>query len=157
LRKPLPVNLQSSNLTKVEIAKREAEEKKLKGKSTKVYRAPTHLSKEEKKVYRFIVNELKESDVLNNLDITIVEVAADSVLKMKECKDIIEDLGIVLSSGGKKVKNPAINAFKDYNTIYNKCCMELGLSPSARARLASINVQKKTTGDDPLLNALRKK
>lgn len=157
MRKPLPVNLQSSNLTKGEIANRAAEEKKLKGNSTKVYRAPTHLSNEEKKLYRFLVKELKESDILNNLDITILEITVDAIIKMRECKREIDEYGIVVMKKSGPSKNPAINAFKDYNAIYNKCCMEIGLSPSARARLASINVQKKTKEGDPLLKALRKK
>ena len=151
-----PVDLQSSHLTKKEYDERKQEEQRLKGNNDKVYRTPRHLSKEGKKLYRFIVKELKESNILNNLDITILETCVDAILRMKMCNEEIDKLGILVTGAmGGYVKNPAITAYKDYNAIFNKCCMELGLSPSARAKISVLNVKTQENNNDALIKALR--
>ncbi len=149
-----PVDLQASHLTKEEYNNRKEQEEKLKGNANLVYKAPKNLSKEGKKLYKFIVNELRESGILNNLDITILETCVDAILKMQECNKLIEDHGLLIAkTDGSLVRNPASTIYKDYNAIFNKCCMELGLSPSARSKLASINVQTKIDKEDPVKKA----
>lgn len=151
-----PVDLQASHLTKEEYTNRKEQEEKLKGNDNLVYKAPKNLSKEGKKLYKFIVNELRESAILNNLDITILETCVDAILKMQECNKLIEEHGLLITkTDGSLVRNPASTIYKDYNAIFNKCCMELGLSPAARSKLASINVQAKANSEDPLLKALQ--
>ncbi|AGY77978.1 phage terminase small subunit P27 family [Clostridium autoethanogenum] len=151
-----PVDLQRSHLTKQEITERKEEEQKLKGNNNKVYKAPSYLSKEEKKLYKFIVKELEASNILNNLDITILETTVDAIVKMKECKKILDEHGLVTpKEDGTLSRNPASLIYKDYVNIFNKCCNELGLSPSSRAKLSVINVNAKSTKEDPVLQALR--
>ncbi|WP_019850637.1 phage terminase small subunit P27 family [Desulfitobacterium sp. PCE1] len=151
-----PIELQTKHLTKEEIAKRKDAEQKLKGDDALVYKPPKHLKPEEKKIYRFLVKELQASGILCNLDIMILEQTVDSVCRLKECKALIDQYGILLKKGNDEfAKNPACTAYKDYNSIFNKCCMELGLSPSARAKLAQVNINAKETEEDPLLKALR--
>lgn len=152
-----PIDLQSKHLTKEEYENRKEQEEKLKGNNDKVYKVPKSLSKnkEGKKLYKFIVKELKESNILNNLDITILETCVDAILKKDECKKLISELGLLIpKADGSLGRNPATTIYKDYNSIFNKCCMELGLSPSSRSKLANINVQAKNKEDDPVLKAL---
>ncbi|MDK0745836.1 phage terminase small subunit P27 family [Clostridium perfringens] len=150
-----PVNLLNKHLTKEEIANRKEQEEKLKGRDNKVYRTPATLSKEGKKVYKNLVGELRESNILNNLDIEILLTTVDSILRMQECKDIIDKTGVILTKeDGTLYRNPATTIYKDYNAIYNKCCMELGLSPSSRSKLSLINVNAQQNKNDPLLAAL---
>ena len=52
------------NLTKEERELREEAETKVKGKADLVFEAPTDLVKEEKEVYLFLVNELRELDII---------------------------------------------------------------------------------------------
>ncbi|RMC95198.1 phage terminase small subunit P27 family [Clostridium autoethanogenum] len=151
-----PVDLQRSHLTKQEITERKEEEQKLKGNNNKVYKAPSYLSKEEKKLYKFIVKELEASNILNNLDITILETTVDAIVKMKECKKILDEHGLVIpKEDGTLSRNPASLIYKDYVNIFNKCCAEIGLSPSSRAKLSVINVNAKSAKEDPVLQALR--
>lgn len=151
-----PVELLSKHLTKKEIDDRKQEENKLKGMDDLVYNPPSYLTDKEKELYSFLVEQLYESKVLCNLDIAMLETTVDSILKMKECKQIINSHGIVIvKDNGDLAKNPACTAYKDYNAIFNKCCMELGLSPSARSRLAQININAKQEKEDPLLKVLR--
>lgn len=150
-----PVDLQTSHLTKEEYETRKEQEQKLKGNDSLVYKAPKNLSKDGKKLYKFIVGELKESGILNNLDITMLETCVDAILKMNECKELIDQYGLVTTKeNGDLTRNPASVIYKDYNAIFNKCCMEIGLSPSARSKLASLNVQAQQQKEDPLLKIL---
>ncbi|MED4354080.1 phage terminase small subunit P27 family [Schinkia azotoformans] len=147
-----PVDLQTAHLTKQEYTERKQAEEQLKGNDDLVYKPPSHLSKEEKKVYRFIVKELQSSGILNNLDITILETTVDAIVRMQECKKIIDEHGLVtVKDEGVIIRNPASIIYKDYNAIFNKCCMELGLSPSARSKLAVLNVKNDQDKKDPLL------
>lgn len=150
-----PVDLQTAHLTKEEKEARKEQEEKLKGNDSLVYKAPKTLSKEGKKLYKFMVEELRESGILNNLDITMLETCVDAIIKMNECKELIDKYGLVTTKeNGDLVRNPASVIYKDYNAIFNKCCMELGLSPSSRSKLASINVQVQQNKEDPLLKIL---
>lgn len=153
-----PIEMQSKHLTKKEIAERKEQEDKLKGNNDLVYKPPTYLSREEKKIYKFLVEQLRETGILNNLDITILETTVDAIYNMQKAKKIIDEVGLVTQKeNGELVRNPATLIYKDYNGIFNKCCMELGLSPSARAKIASINVQANADKEDPLLKALTKR
>lgn len=150
-----PVDLQSAHLTKEEYNKRKQAEQKLKGNDGLVYKPPKHLSNDEKKLYRFLVKELKESGILNNLDITILETTVDAIVKMQECKQLLDEHGLVITkTDGSLIRNPASTIYKDYNAIFNKCCMELGLSPSARSKLAVLNIKNEQNKQDPLLQVL---
>ena len=46
--------------------------------------------------------------------------------------------------------------YKEYFSMYLKCCGELGLSPASRAKIANANVSVGKTKSDPLLKALGK-
>ncbi len=150
-----PVEMTSKHLTKEEIEERKQQEDRLKGNDDLVYKVPRHLSKVEKKIYKFLVTELKESKILCNLDIEILEQTVNAIAKMHECKLFIDEHGIIITKeNGDMVKNPACTAYKDYNAIFNKGMQELGLSPSARSRLAQLNINSQAQKEDPLLKIL---
>ena len=150
-----PIEMLSSHLTKSEIQERKDAEEKLKGNDDLVYKVPRHLSKTEKKIYKFLVTELQASKILCNLDIEILEQTVNAIAKMQECKIFIDEHGIVITKeNGDMVKSPALTAYKDYNAIFNKGMQELGLSPSARSRLAQLNINSQAEKEDPLLKIL---
>jgi P27 family predicted phage terminase small subunit len=150
-----PVDLQTAHLTKEEYNQRKQAEKKLKGNDDLVYKPPRHLSRDEKKLYKFLVQELQASGILNNLDITMLETTVNAIVRMQECKQLINEHGLVtFKEDGTLVRNPASVIYKDYNAIFNKCCMEIGLSPSARSKLAVLNVKNEQDKQDPLLQVL---
>lgn len=161
-RAALPVELQMKHLTKKEIETRKTEELKLKGDSTLVYKIPRGLSKEEKKIYKFLTKELEVSGILNNLDITILKTTANAICMMNECKDNINKNGLVSEIYDdddetkllKIIRNPASIIYRDYVTIFNKGMMELGMSPSSRAKLAQLNVNAKVEEQDEVTKAL---
>ena len=95
-RPPKPLALMTKNLTKEEIQIRTEQEEKLKGKDDKVYKAPKGIPKEVAKIYKTIVNELKEANILNNLDIELITTTAYAIFRMKEAREKIDRDGVVL-------------------------------------------------------------
>jgi len=153
--KPIALIKESSKLTKKEIKAREEQEAKLKGNDNLVYTPPMNLTDNEKELYIHLVDELAASKILNNLDITILEVTVDAIIKMNESKKLLNKYGMVQAKeDGSLSRNPASTIYKDYNAIFNKCCMELGMSPSARAKLGNMNINDRKEKQDPLLQAI---
>lgn len=147
----------NSKLTKAEKEAREKAEQKYKGVGNAVYKCPSDLvSKREKKLYKFIVNQLKSSGILNDLDIEIIKSTVSCVINMNDANEFIKEHGTVITDeNGKLYKNPGVNVYKDYHTMYLSNSIRLGLTPSDRAKLSVIDMKNKQEEEDPLLKALR--
>lgn len=155
-RSSKPIDVSTTHFSKEQIATRKEAEEKLKGSDNLIYKIPKNLSKEERIVYKFLITELQPSGILCNLDVNILEQTVIAIVKMEECKQFIDLHGIVIiKDSGDMVKNPACTAYKEYYAVFTKGLMELGLSPQSRARLAVINVNAKSDGDDELLKILK--
>ena len=123
---------------------RQEVEKNLKGSSDKI-KPSTYLSKNQKKIFKNIVTELKSSKILGNLDVYILNQASISIDRLQMLDKQAND-------------NPRLSLDKDFKSAHDmytkqffRCCNELCLSPQARARLSISatlgNVKKKTIGD----------
>lgn len=154
---PKPVCLlESSRLTKEEIQTRQEQEDKLKGSDSIVYDIPKHLTKEEKLVYKFLVDELKESNILNNLDIEILTIASNTIVSLHKERELLRKEGSVVTKvNGDITKNPRFSIVKDLEKTFQWVCRELALSPSTRASLSLINANATQQEQDLLLKALK--
>jgi len=147
-----PVSMQTAHLTAEEKQNRTEAEEALKGNDDLVYIVPSELkTKPEKELYTFLVTELKNTGILQNLDREILIQCVDSIIKMRDANKAIKKYGMVnVKADGTLSKNPACSIYKDYQTIYYQCLLQLGLSPSSRAKLALINVNTQADKDDPV-------
>ena len=154
---PKPIELSTGHYTKEEIEQRKEAEEKLKGNSDLVYEVPKQLkAKREKDMYLFLVGELKASNILNNLDINILIQTVNSIFQMEEANKKIKEFGqVIQKTDGSLQKNPAINIYKDYYSIFYQCCSQLGLSPMSRSKLATLSLAKTEEDNDELLNILK--
>ncbi|WP_077369700.1 phage terminase small subunit P27 family [Anaerosalibacter sp. Marseille-P3206] len=142
------VNVISKNLTKEEKEIRLKAEEKLKGGADKIS-PPKHLTKEQKKIFRSIVKELKESGILGNLDVYILSTCAVAL-------DRIRTIEIMINENPKLISDTDLRlALDKYTKDFFRCCNELSLSPQSRAKFANINMQAKEEKEDPLLRVLR--
>lgn len=141
------VNTKVGHMTKEELRSREEAEQKLKGLSDKV-KPPTYLNTSQKKIFKYIVNEMKASNILSNLDIYILTTCSIAINRLQEIEKIInEDI--------KNLSNKDLMASKDkYTKDLFRCTSELSLSPASRAKLGNLNIQVQQTKEDPLLKAL---
>lgn len=150
-----PVALMQKNLTKEERELREEAEAKVKGKADLVFEAPTDLVKEEKEVYLFLVNELSELDIINNLDIELLKMVSNAVVELKKARVNVRKYGqLIQKPDGSLQKNPAITILRDYESIFNRCCRELCLSPQSRMALSKMMADIQANSEDELLKIL---
>ncbi len=150
-----PVALMQKNLTKEERELREEAEAKVKGKSDLVFEAPTDLVKEEKEVYLFLVNELKELNIINNLDIELLKMTSNAVVELRKARVNVRKYGqLIQKPDGSLQKNPAITILRDYESIFNRCCRELCLSPQSRMALSKMMADIQANSEDELLKIL---
>lgn len=142
-----PTELMVGHISKDELEQRKANEEALKGSSDKIHIPPKWLCKEGKKEYKRLVKELSNTNILTNVDIGVVAIVADAYIKMTQANEILIKEGMFMTYTNKAgadnlVKHPALEVYAKYNDIYKKYLVEIGLSPSSRAKLSMINTEK---------------
>ena len=142
------IETQSRHNTKEEIEARKNKEEKLKGLADKI-KPPKHLNKEQKKIFKYIVDELKASGILSNLDIYVLATCSIAISRLIEIEtQINEDI--------KNLWDKSLMSSKDkYTKDFFRCCNELSLSPQARAKIGSLALQAKEEEEDPVKKALK--
>lgn len=145
-------NVMSGKISKADKHARAAEENRIKGNTDKIFtksgavKCPDYLTDSQKKIYKYIVDELRESGILGNLDIYILTLCAVAIDRVQYIEDMINrDMSLLKSSVFMASK-------EKYTKDFYRCCNELSLSPQSRAKLASINTR--AVDDDPLRRAL---
>ena len=148
--------VEKGSTKKIDIGElREEAEAKVKGKSDLVFEAPTDLVKEEKEVYLFLVNELKELNIINNLDIELLKMTSNAVVELRKARVNVRKYGqLIQKPDGSLQKNPAITILRDYESIFNRCCRELCLSPQSRMALSKMMADIQANSEDELLKIL---
>ena len=160
MSKVKPVDLKTGGITKDEYKARKSAEDELKGSKRISKTPPNDLCDIGKAIYKEIVISLPD-DFLNNTDIYTVSIVADAVANMQKCREIINEQGLLVeytnNSGATNIdQNKAILVYQKYSDIYHKFSGELGLSPSARSKLALMLSESKEKEEDPLLKALKR-
>ena len=141
------INTKTGTITKEEEAIRMESETRLKGKSNRLT-PPKFLTDDQKKIFRKIIKELKEADILGNLDVyvlTTTSIAIDRLATMEQ--RINEDQTLLYDTHFMQAKDK-------YTKDFFRCCNELSLSPQARAKLSISNVNAMKESKNPLLDAL---
>lgn len=141
------VRVMSKNLTKEEKELRLETEEKLKGGADNIS-PPTYLNASQKKIFNYIIEQLKESGILGNLDTYILSQAAISIDRLQKIEKMInKDINRIYDKDLLKAKS-------EYTKDFFRCCNELSLSPQSRAKLGNINLQAEQEKQDPLLQVL---
>lgn len=139
-----PVALNSKHLTKQEYSERERLETKIRGDKTKII-CPSDLSPDQKKIFKRIVKELGNSDILGSLDTYLLRQTAIAI-------DRLQAIEAMINEDSSLLFNAKLMASKEkYSKEFFRCCNELGLSPQSRAKFANLLATKT---EDPLLAAL---
>ena len=142
-----PLSEQSGAMTKAQIDARNKSEKKLRGKDDKV-KPPSYLTNAQKKIFRYIVNELKASGVLGNLDVYVLTLAAVSIDRITDIENQINENSQLL------LESKLMAAKEKYSKDFFRCCNELSLSPQARAKISIANVKAIKENRNPILDVL---
>ena len=158
MSKAKPVELKKGNLTKDVYEERKSNEDKLKGSKPISKKSPAYLCENGRKIYKNIVKSLPE-DFLNNTDEYVVAIVADSLAKMQECQQLIKKEGLLVeytnTAGATNIdQNKAVLIYQKYCEIFKKYIGEIGLSPSARSKMALMISESDAEKQDPLLQVL---
>lgn len=141
------VTTMSKHLTEDEKRKRMEAEEKLRGQSDNVS-PPDYLNDNQKEIFNHIVDELKASEILGNLDIYILTNLATAIDRLQEIETSINE------DSNRLLDKSLMSAKKNYTQDLITGIRELSLSPSSRAKIGNINLQAKEKENDPLLEAL---
>lgn len=147
--------------SKETLEKRSSIEESLKGNCDIIDIVPRGLCKDGALYYKFIINELKDLEILSNIDVPTLKITADCLAKIDQLEEIIQEDGLMVevpdrSSGMMILKeHPAIKTRMSYITQFRSFALQLGMSPSARASLAGLKMEAKMQDEDPVAKALR--
>ncbi|ACD23631.1 phage terminase small subunit P27 family [Clostridium botulinum] len=143
------IDSQSRHNTKEEVEERKAAEEKIKVLADKIEKPPIYLSKGQKKIYKFIIDELKATGILTNLDVYILSTCSIAV-------DRLETIEKIINKNISALTNKDLMSAKDkYTKDLYRCCNELSLSPQSRAKLGNLALLNKEKEDDPILKVLK--
>ena len=145
------ITTRTGHMSKDEIDARIEYEAKLRGESDDI-RPPSFLSKEQEEKFVAIVDYLKPSGILGNIDVYILTQAAISIDRIQECERHINEFGVVNNEGKPSVY---LKVKDSYMKEFFRLCNELSLSPQARAKLANINAGVEKEQQDPLLKIIQ--
>ncbi|WP_426453833.1 phage terminase small subunit P27 family [Paenibacillus sp. S-38] len=143
-RKAMPVNLLlikgKKHLTKEEIELRQEREKKLQP-STNRTNPPAWLCDTAKKEFRRIAKELKEIDLLTNVDVNALALYCDAYADYIEITRIIKNDGFMVEHTNKsgvtnEVAHPLLAKKKQMHEQMRSLAVEFGLTPASRAKIA---------------------
>lgn len=151
---------QGKSETKEQLAARQLIEEQLLGGTDKIGTVPDHLNETAKVYYQFLVSELELSGLLSNLDIPVLEQTADSLSKIRECDENLNNDGLVILRTDRyghenQVENPYVKIKMAYLNQFRALANQLGLSPSSRAALAGKQIEAQIEAEDPLLLLLK--
>lgn len=140
--------LHPKSQTKDEINKRIEVEEKLKGNADKIVPS-SRLNANQKKIFSYIVSEMQASELLGNLDTFILETASIAIDRLQGIEKLInQDFDRICDKELMAAKNK-------YTSDFFKCCNELSLSPSSRAKMGIMTLNKAEEESDPLLKVLK--
>lgn len=144
----MSASVTSKHLSKEDRENKLETEQKLKGNSDKI-KPPIYLSKEQKKIFKLVVNELINAEILCNLDVYVLTTCVICIDRLQAIEKLInEDI--------EKLNDRKImGSRKDYQTDLFRCMGELCMSPKARASIGNLNMQINTEKKDPVLQALQ--
>lgn len=146
-RPSMSASVTSKHLTKEEKENKIEAEKKLKGKADKI-KPPKHLSKEQKKIFKYIVSELVNADILGNLDIYVLSTCAICIDRLQEIEKLInEDIE-------KLSDRKLMSSRRDYQSDLFRCMSELSMTPQSRAKVGNLNINVQQKKSDPVLSIL---
>lgn len=144
------VKTQTRHNTKKDIQLREETENRLKGNSR--LEPPSYLTESQRDIFEYIksVFDSEGADILGQLDVYILSQTAIAIDRLKSIDEIINfDSGLIIDKD-------TVSARKAYTQEFFRCCNELCLSPQARAKIGSLNLQKSKENSDPLLQILKR-
>lgn len=126
-----------------------------------VYVVPDYLNEYAKIYYRYLIDNLKDSGIkICNLDRPLIETTADCLSRIYIARKAIDEQGMVIKKVDKNgneqlVTSPYVKIHLDYMNKLTQLTSRLGLDPSSRSTLATLQIENKQEQEDPVLQILQ--
>lgn len=134
--KSIAMQSDTTRISKEEATLRKEAEEALRG-GCESLKPPKRFSKRRKKIFKSVVSELNERGILGNLDQYVLEKFATAV-------DMLEQIDERIDNDIDSLDNSKLKSSRDmYSRDFFKCCTELCLSPSSRAKAAVQRAENK--------------
>lgn len=144
------VKATSKHNTKEDIAIRDHAEKKLRG-SDKKLAPPAYFTKSQIEIFNFIVSNLKDAEILGNLDLYILTFTSVTIDKVIEIDTRLNEVDMI---DDPVAYSKLVSTRSTLSKDLFRCINELSLSPQARAKISIANVKAIKESKNPLLSAL---
>ena len=161
-RTKLPAALQKGNTwSKEDLDKMDRLEREMIGSDDAIEEVPDHLDEYAKIYYQYIIENLKTSKIpLSNLDKPTIEMVADCLSKVYQCQIAIKEQGLTVEKTERNgavnyVANPHIKIMHDYQAKFIQMSSQLGMTPSSRSSLASMQVESKVEEQDEVMQLIK--
>lgn len=130
------VTTKTGKIGKEEIEKRNEMESILKGEDDKIQPSPI-LNERQVEIFKYILDELKNSKILGNLDVYVLNQTAICIERLEKIDQMMNlDFNFYQDNDLRKSKDMFMKQFF-------RCCNELCLSPQARAKISINAIPKK--------------
>lgn len=162
-RPSTPASVQSGhNMSKEDKERLAKAEEEMLNPPTKVYEVPEDIVEKSESWaywYTFIVEELRASNLLKDIDIPVIRETSYVLYMMEESKRWIDEEGQIIrgydKNGNEALKqNPAIQVYNNMLSQFKTLAVSLGMTPSARSSMAKATLEDKSKKESPLLKAL---
>lgn len=135
--------------TKAEVEKRKAAGQKFERKKPIRLKIPVWLGEEAAEVWKKTVKDLKDFDILDNVDEEVLANYCDTVVKVRELNFIIGNEGFTVENAqGVPSPSPHVKIAQGYQRLILQYADKLGITASSRARLAKKIADGKGPGQD---------
>lgn len=126
-----------------------------------VYAVPDYLNEYAKIYYRYLIDNLRDSGIkICNLDRPLIETTADCLSRIYIARRAIDEQGMVIKKVDKNgneqlVTSPYVKIHLDYMNKLTQLTSRLGLDPSSRSTLATLQIENKVEEQDEVLNLIK--
>jgi P27 family predicted phage terminase small subunit len=149
-RKARDIDTQTAEMSKEALAIR-SEVKELFHGELKALKPSANLNANQRKIFRFIVDNIAKVGILNDVDTVLLENTCIAIDRLQSIEKMVnEDFSLIRDRELMATKGK-------YSTDFYKGVEYFGLSPSSRAKFGILVAQKREAESDPLLKILKKK
>jgi P27 family predicted phage terminase small subunit len=139
--------------TEEEVQKRTEAGKKFERKKKRSLKGPSWLDEDAKKVWSKTVKDMKDFDILDKVDEDVLAAYCDAVAKHQAMNRLIDVHGYTtVGPGGTDVISPYVKMAQTYARMTLQFAEKLGLTASARARLAKKMADNEGDKNDDLFD-----
>ena len=111
---------------------------------------PAHFGPEAAAAWRHIVSVMPPG-ILQNADGFAVEALADAIVLYRRARDLIEEEGEAIKTDKGVIRHPAAVALSQHRQAIRAGCIDLGMTPQARAKIGLVAEREEADPLDDLI------